>query len=73
MFGLMTVKAHEAALQQLRAAAARDIVAEQRRNERLATEIAALRPDAEKFRAKAARDAEVKRAKRATAKKVAAR
>lgn len=34
-------------------------------------EIAALRPDAEKFRAKAARDAEVKRAKRAAAKKVA--
>lgn len=31
----------------------------------------ALRPDAEKFRAKAARDAEVKRAKRAAAKKVA--
>lgn len=34
-------------------------------------EIASLRPDAEKFRAKAARDAEVKRAKRAAAKKVA--
>lgn len=32
-------------------------------------EIAALRPDAKKFRAKAARDAEIKRAKRAAAKK----
>lgn len=68
MFGLMTRKAHEAALQQLRAAAARDIVAEQRRNERLATEIASLRPDAEKFRAKSARDAAQKKAKRAAAK-----
>lgn len=32
-------------------------------------EIASLRPDAEKFRAKAARDAEQKKAKRAAAKK----
>lgn len=68
MFGLMTKKAHEAAIREVKAAAARDIVAEQSRNERLATEIASLRPDAEKHRAKSARDAAQKKAKRAAAK-----
>lgn len=71
MFGLMTKKAHEAAIREVKAAAARDIVAEQSRNERLATEIASLRPDAEKFRAKAKTEAQRKRDKRVAAKKVA--
>lgn len=43
------------------------------RENALRAEIDALRPDAEKFRAKAARDAEIKRAKRDAAKKDAAR
>lgn len=45
-------------LDETKAAAARDITAEQRRNERLAAEIASLRPDAEWARARKAKAAE---------------
>lgn len=48
----------------LKAAAARDITAEQRRNERLAAEIAVLRPDAEWARARKAKAAEYEASKR---------
>lgn len=73
MFGLMTVKAHEKAMREVKAAAARDIVTEQRRNEKLATEIAALKPDAEAMRRKRQRDVDQKAEKRKNAAKPVAR
>ena len=73
MFGLMTVKAHEA-IAEANKGLLRDIIAERAKTKRLAAlvecrdaEIAALRPDAEAMRAKRKRDREQKAAKKEAA------
>lgn len=73
IFGLMTVKAHEA-IAEANKGLLRDIIAERAKTKRLEAlvecrdaEIAALRPDAEAMRAKRKRDREQKAAKKVAA------